>query len=132
MYCSENCRNDDGSSAHSLICGNTTLPKLIGGSNGPSKTQYPPVNDLKAACYELMMRLIGVIGLETIKTTAQENKPMKSLLGDKRTKGFVDGKFEAVTLESLLSLEDNFDKFIKEEKLKQSYVRLILNSPIFK
>jgi hypothetical protein len=83
---------------------------------------------MAAACFQLIMRLIDFIGLETIKTTALENKPMKSLLGDKRTKGFVDGKFEAVTLESLLSFEDNFDKLIKKDIIQQSHVRLILLS----
>jgi hypothetical protein len=56
------------------------------------------------------MRLIAHIGLDNIKKTVQENKPMPSLLGDPRTKGFQDGKFEEVTLESVLSLEDNFEK----------------------
>jgi hypothetical protein len=121
MYCSEKCQNDDSSSAHSLICGNTTLSKL---TQVDSQTQYLPDKGIKgAACFELLMRLIDFIGLETIMTTALENKPMKSLQGDKRTKGFLDGKFEAVTLESLFSLECNIDKLINEEKLQQSQVR---------
>jgi hypothetical protein len=40
---------------------------------------------------------------------------MPSLLGDPRTRGFQDGKFQAATLEALLSLEDNFDSLTSEE-----------------
>jgi hypothetical protein len=63
----------------------------------------------------LLVHLIAHIGLEKIKQTVQENKPMPSLLGDPRKKGFQDGKFETATLEALLSLEDNFDKLTSEE-----------------
>jgi hypothetical protein len=47
---------------------------------------------------------------------------MPSLLGDPRTKGFQDGKFEAANLETLLSLEDNFDKLTSAEVHELSQV----------
>jgi hypothetical protein len=58
----------------------------------------------------MTQRLISIIGLDVIKKAVLENKPMESLFaGDPRTKGFQDGKFQTVTLEALLSLEDYFD-----------------------
>jgi hypothetical protein len=71
----------------------------------------------------MLIRLISRIGLDNIKKTVlADNKPMPSLLGDPRKRGFQDGKFEAVTLEALLSLEDNFDKLNGEELHSACYV----------
>jgi hypothetical protein len=125
MYCSENCRNEDwSSSVHSHMCGNMKLHHFNAGTD--SKPQYLP----EATFLELLMRLIDFIGLETIKTTVLENKPMMSLLGDKRTKGFAGGKFEAVTLEALLSLECNIDKVSGRDILQHSIVRIVFHSAI--
>jgi len=63
----------------------------------------------------MLLRLITSIGLDNIKKMVFENRPMPSLLGNPRTKGFQDGKFEAATLEALLSLEDNFGKLSSED-----------------
>jgi hypothetical protein len=124
MYCSDDCRKEDkSSSVHSHLCGSMKFYQFNSGTE--SKPQYHP----DTAFVELLMRLIDFIGLETIMTAALENKPMKSLLGDKRTKGFVDGKFEAVTLESLFSLECNIDKSNDRNRLQHSIVRLF-HSPI--
>jgi len=74
------------------------------------------------AMSSMRLRLISRIGLDNIRQTAKENKPMPSLLGDPRTKGFQNGKFQAATLEALLSLEDNFDKLTSEELTLTSHV----------
>jgi hypothetical protein len=68
----------------------------------------------------LLQRLIQLIGLEKIKSAAINNEPMPSLMSTnsvKKTRGFRDGKFSTADLEALLSLEDNFDKLQREEKL---------------
>jgi hypothetical protein len=61
----------------------------------------------------MLVRLIARIGLDNIKKTVLENKPLKSV--DLSTQGFQDGKFEAATLDALLLLEDNFEKLKSEE-----------------
>jgi hypothetical protein len=103
------------------MCGNMKFNQVNNGTE--SKPQYRP----DPTFLELLMRVIDFIGLETIMTTALENKPMKSLLGDKRTKGFVDGKFETVTLESLFSLECNIDKTLGRNRLQHGIVRIIFH-----
>jgi hypothetical protein len=70
----------------------------------------------------MTVRLIARIGLDNIKQIVLENKPLPSLMGDPRTKGFQDGKFEAANLETLLSLEDNFDKLTSAEVHELSQV----------
>jgi hypothetical protein len=90
----------------------------------PEKTQFYLNSVTRAtATHGMMTRLIAFIGLETIKKIALENKPLKSLLGDQRTKGYFEGKFEAASLEAVLSLEDNFDRLSSEEKMLTSTVR---------
>jgi len=90
----------------------------------PEKTQFYLTSVTQStATHGMMTRLIAFIGLETIKKIALENKPLKSLLGDQRTKGFFEGKFEAASLEAVLSLEDNFDRLSSEEKVLTSTVR---------
>jgi len=102
------------------MCGNIKFHQVNVGTE--SKPEYRP----DPTFLELLMRLIDFIGLDTIMTTALENKPMKSLLGDKRTKGFVGGKFGAVTLESLFSLECNIDKLRGKNRLQHGIVRIML------
>jgi hypothetical protein len=122
MYCSENCRNSDWSSAHKGECNNKLIMLL------PSLTPLVPLKleeyaspdneSVYLSILSVTLRLISYIGLENIKKTVLENKPMASLLEDPRTKGFQDGKFETDTLEALLSLEDNFDRLTGEELSK--------------
>lgn len=126
MYCSEDCRDTDWSSVHSSTC-RKTLHVLNTESLQPIETQCIPDEETHAtAIQEIEIRLITFIGLETIMETALENRPM-SLFKDQRTKGFHNGKFEAITLESLLSLEDNFDKLTIDEKEEHSIVRTQFN-----
>jgi len=73
----------------------------------------------------VLIHLIGRIGLDKIRKTALENKPMKSLLGGPRTKGFQNGKFEVANLEAWLSLEDLFNSLHKVVKQTVSHVRQI-------
>lgn len=119
MYCSENCRHDDWSSVHSHICGKALLDQCSVTASG--STKFVPFG-----IQELLNRLIVLIGVETIQTIAVQDKPIKSLLGDQRTKGFHGGKFEAITLESVLSLVDNCDKLSVEERLEDSIVIIII------
>jgi hypothetical protein len=67
------------------------------------------------AAQNMALRLMCCIGLENIKQTALENKPLKSFMGNPRTKGFQDGILQTANLEALLSLEDNFDKLDKDD-----------------
>jgi hypothetical protein len=115
MYCGEKCRDSDWSSAHKGKCNeqksypSTTRPFKL------DEYAIPSVEAHVIALQTLTARLINVIGLDCIKKTVLlENKPMKSF-EDPRTKGFQDGKFQAVNLEALLSLEDNFDKLNSDD-----------------
>jgi hypothetical protein len=116
MYCSENCCNSDWISAHKEECNKTLTPPLpfrpfkveeFTGPSAPGSGIYSIIS--------ITIRLIARIGLDNIRQIVLQNKPMPSLLGDPRTKGFQDGKFEAASLEALLSLEDNFEKLTSTE-----------------
>jgi len=111
MYCSENCVDADRISAHKLECNKISRPKPLNLDEFTSSG----TNDCEAlSVTSVLVRLVSRIGLENIKKTVRDNKPFESF-ADPRTKGFQDGKFEAINLEALLSLEDNFDKFTSEE-----------------
>jgi hypothetical protein len=122
MYCSENCLNSDWTSAHKGDCNkNCHVKNLV-----PFKLDEfnLPGQESELFCHRsVLLHLITYIGLDYIKKTVQENKPMPSLLGDPRTKGFQDGKFGTATLEALLSLEDNFGKLTSEEVNEACIVR---------
>jgi hypothetical protein len=114
MYCSENCLDSDGSSAHKDQC-NKHYYSLSFKPFKLDEFTIPATESLDVAMESLITRLISRIGLDNIKKTVLENKPMPSLLGDPRTRGFQDGKFEAANLEAILSLEDNFGKLDRKE-----------------
>jgi hypothetical protein len=124
MYCSEKCSSSDWTSAHKGECNKLSHPI----STGPFKLDEmkPPSPD---SIQSTVVRLISRIGLNNIKKTVLENKHMPSLLGDPRTKGFQDGKFETATLEALLSLEDNFGKLTREELFTLCCVSSFLMHP---
>jgi hypothetical protein len=125
MYCSDKCRDSDRSSAH---IGKCDQQKSFPESPATFKLcEYtsPDAGNLVYTAGMGVVRLIEVIGLDTIKKTVLlENKPMESLNGDSRTRGFQDGKFQTATLEALLSLEDNLDKSSSEELLAAFQVYL--------
>jgi hypothetical protein len=56
----------------------------------------------------VLIHVIARIGVDNIKKIALENKPMPSFMGDPRTNGFHNGKFQEANLEALLSLDDKF------------------------
>jgi hypothetical protein len=56
----------------------------------------------------VLIHMIARIGEDNIRKIALENKPMLSYMGDPRTKGFHNGKFQEANLEALLSLDDKF------------------------
>jgi hypothetical protein len=71
--------------------------------------------DNSANC--VLQRLVQSIGIEEIQRAVMNNEPMLSWsANDPRTRGFRDGKFATADLESLISLEDNFDKLNDLEK----------------
>jgi hypothetical protein len=112
MYCSKKCRNSDWSSAHKSECNKISFVTPL----GPFKLdESPDQGSHFFSIQSTLIHLIAYIGLKNIKKTVLENKPMLSLMGDPRTKGFQDGIFETATLEAILSLEDNFDKLTSEE-----------------
>jgi len=118
MYCSEECRDSDGSSTHLGKCDlHKNYPASLANLKLGECTS-PGSADLAYTVQMGVVHLIKVIGLDNIKKTVLlGDKSMESLGGDPRTKGFQDGKFEAVTLEALLSLEDNLDKLSSAELL---------------
>jgi hypothetical protein len=123
MYCSENCLIADSSSAHKSECNKLSRPLTLKFDElttclGTEKSQALTIKSM-------MVRLISRIGLDNIKKTVLENKPLQSF-ADPRTKGFQDGKLQTGSLEALLSLEDNFDKLTKEELFKMSVVSLVI------
>jgi hypothetical protein len=67
--------------------------------------------------FPLVFEVIAFVGMENIKKTALENKPMSGE-GDPKTKGFLDGKFQVANLEALLSLEDNFENLDRDGSLE--------------
>jgi len=71
-------------------------------------TTGPPANSL--VC--ILNRLICHFGAQNLAKVVLKNKPLETF-SDPRTKGFKDGKFEAPTLEALLSLEDNLDYLMR-------------------
>jgi hypothetical protein len=115
MYCSEDCLNADWSFAHKGEC--KKLYNLSQPLDPFKLVDYwmPSEDSSTVLSQSMLLRLITSIGLDNIKKTVFENRPMPSLLGNPRTKGFQDGKFEAATLEALLSLEDNFGKLSSED-----------------
>jgi hypothetical protein len=124
MYCSENCRNSDWSSAHKGECIKLSHPLSLKRLNIDEVTG--PVTESSAVpVTSMLIRLISRIGLDNIKKAALENKPLKSF-ADPRTKGFQEGKFEAINLEALLSLEDNFSKLTYGEECSACYVSIHL------
>jgi hypothetical protein len=126
MYCSEICRDADWSTVHKNMCDEKFIPMSLSPFNFEKESEW--YIEAGRARMAMAVRLITCIGLDEIMKTAVENKPMKSLLGDPRTKGFQDGKFQAATLESLLSLEDNFDKWSREDLKCTSIVSKRLES----
>jgi hypothetical protein len=125
MYCSENCRTSDWSSCHNGECNKLSHPLSL------KRLQFDevmgPVAESSAVpVTSMLVRMISRIGLDNIKKAAQENKPLKSF-ADPRTKGFQDGKFEAINLEALLSLEDNFSKLTYGEERSACYVSISSN-----
>lgn len=110
LYCSENCRQTDWS--HNHLCGKTH-----------HVLSAEPISNADAqvvAEHEILLRLITFINIEIIVKTALQNRPMP-VLKDKTTKVF---HLNEITLEALLSLEDNFDKMSNEEKKMHCTVRI--------
>jgi hypothetical protein len=109
MYCNESCRNSDRVAHKVNECGllspeyiTSIMEDTFGGSNA-----FPPC----VVHLLITLRLVNVIGLDVIRKAVLEKKPRESLFGgDLRTRGFQEGKFQTVTLEALLSLEDSFDE----------------------
>jgi hypothetical protein len=122
LYCSEKCLETDWSRAHNGIC--TKIRPFT-----HEFSDYSFLEDDHAESpspsLSVLIHVIGRIGLDNIRKTALENKPMPSLLGDPRTKGFQNGKFKEANLEALLSLEDSFDTLCADEKLFASQVSRI-------
>jgi hypothetical protein len=112
MYCSEHCLNADWSFAHYGECNNKLLSQLPHPLVPFNLEKYTKPDSMSriVSTQSFLLRLVARIGLDNIKKIVLENKSMPSLLGDPRKKGFQNGKFEAATLEALLSLEDNFGK----------------------
>jgi hypothetical protein len=104
LYCSKLCRETDWSRAHEGIC-NKHSPYVAEPENFDI---FESVSDVPPSL-TVLIHLIGRIGLENIKQTALQNPSMPFLLGDPRTKGFHNGKFQEATLEAFLSLGDMFD-----------------------
>jgi hypothetical protein len=126
MYCSENCLSADWSFAHKGECNNRLFIKPPARHSAVPFTleefTKPSTVSRIVSVRSILLRLISRIGLDNIKKNVLENKSMPSLVGDPRTKGFQDGKFGAITLEALLSLEDNFGKMTREELTAYSNV----------
>lgn len=108
MYCSEICRDRDWSPAHKHQCDKQAVLTTLQPLKLDQPTAPARVSQI-ASAQSMAVNLISCIGVENIKKTALENKPMESMLGDPRTRGFKDEKFQEATLEALLSLEDNYD-----------------------
>lgn len=112
MYCDENCRDIDWSTIHKDYCNKKVHHDFV---------LLGPIELLKAekpelvlvpqgyATLALMAHLIAIVGMENIRKIALENKPMNSMSGDPKKRGFQDGKFQVATLAALLSLEDDFE-----------------------
>jgi MYND finger len=114
MYCSEDCLNADWNFAHKGECKKLSHPKTL----EPFKLEEftsPSTESQALHVKSMLVRLIARIGLDNIKKTVLENKPLKPL--DLSTQGFQDGTFEAATLDALLLLEDNFEKLKSEESI---------------
>lgn len=126
MYCDEYCRDKDWITAHQGNCNQklyhdlATLepPKLYKTKSSGQLPQY-------LASVSLVSHLISFVGFDNIKKIALENKPMTSLSGDPKTKGFQDGKFHKATIEALLSLDDNFENQSRESLKNFSNVSII-------
>jgi hypothetical protein len=112
MYCSEHCLNADWSFAHNGECNNKLILRLPHPLLPFNLEEYTKPGSMSriVSFQSILLRLVATIGLDEIKNIVGENKSMPSLLGDPRKKGFQNGKFEAATLEALLSLEDTFGK----------------------
>jgi hypothetical protein len=123
MYCSENCRDTDWSTVHHGNC-NQKLHHDLVIINPVELNEAKSYGSAAMASYSTRHHLIFLVGIENIKKIAVENKPMTSLAGDPKTKGFLDGKFQAANLEALLSLEDNFDKLSSEFLEMYSFVSI--------
>jgi hypothetical protein len=89
MYCSEKCRNTDWSTVQQNTC-------YFKEYNDPTTEQeFLKLDETRKvgekarghAEITMLIRLIACVGLENIKQTALENKPMKSLSGKPRTRG---------------------------------------------
>jgi hypothetical protein len=114
MYCSEKCCDAYWSVVHQSTCGKESPLPNYREFLKLDKTKITSDETKAGAAKSMSIRLIACIGLENIKKTALENKPMKALSNKLRTRGFQDGKFEIANLEALLSLEDNFNKLSRE------------------
>ena len=127
MYCSLICREKDWNIHHKQSCEctssfyRTTL--LLHELSPDFALDRDFFNN---GMHVLLHRLIHVIGLEKIRSAAVNNEPLLSSwnLTDKRTRGFRDGKFSTVDLESFMSLEDNLVQLNNEQKY--SYAQAIL------
>jgi hypothetical protein len=116
MYCSKSCCDNDWLNVHFGSCNTKIQHDII--TLDPIKLQETKSADAESedhafaefASVSLINHLINFVGIQNIRRAALEKKPMSSLTEDPRTKGFEDGKFEAASLEALLSLEDNFKK----------------------
>jgi hypothetical protein len=113
MYCDEHCRERDWITVHKGNCNKKLHHDLV--TMDPVDLYIAKFSPSEAsedlATFALVSNLISLIGIEQIKKTALENNPMSD---DPIAKGFKDGKFHEVTLEALLSLEDNFKDQTKE------------------
>jgi len=76
----------------------------------------------------LVHSLTCYFGFEILKNAVLKNEPMKSF-SDPRTKGFMDGEFNAPTLEAVLSLEDNVEKL---DDINSVSAACIVRNPFFK
>jgi hypothetical protein len=123
MYCSENCRDIDWSTVHHGNCNQKVNHDLV--IIEPAELlEAKSFGSAAVASYSMRHHLISFVGIENIKKTALENKPMTSLSGDPKTKGFLDGKFQGSNLEALLSLEDNFEKLSSKFLEMYSFVSI--------
>lgn len=113
MYCSVRCRDGDWNASHEGACHYTrhTYMEPHGTFLDLNDTHIPSSESQSNMFNGILQRLIQLIGIQTIRDAVKSNKPMESWSADDpRTRGFRDGKFLALDLEALLSLEDNFDK----------------------
>lgn len=112
MYCNKKCRDDDWKNFHRGNCLKKLQHEFLNSEpNIAGVIKSPEAGPAHAfTCFTLMLRLINFVGIENIRKTIYENKPTTSSTADPTSEEYLIAKYKKVTLDALLSLEDNFGK----------------------